>query len=201
MPVFSHGSRGDPEVTHDRVLTIPNLISLVRVLALPFVYLDIVGGNEGRALVVLGVIASTDWVDGYIARRFDQVSRIGKLFDPISDRLLIIVVGIAMVVGGIIPLWALLVLVARDLVVLLGGAVLLLRDLAPPPVTDLGKAATFGLMFILTTFLFAAAFDSAQLHQAAWVGLLCFTLLYYLSAGQYAVATISTLRQSADGSV
>lgn len=194
MPVFSHGSRGGDEVTHDRILTVPNLISLIRVLALPFVYLDIVGGNEGRALIVVALIASTDWVDGYIARRFDQVSRIGKLFDPISDRLLIIVVGIAMVVGGIIPLWALLLLVARDLLVLLGGAVLLARDLPPPPVTDLGKAATFGLMFTLTAFLVAAALDSLQLHRAAWVGLLSFVLLYYLAAGQYAVATVSALR-------
>ncbi len=194
MPVFRHGSRGEPDEVHDRILTVPNLISLVRILALPIVYLDIVGGHELRALVVVALIAGTDFVDGWIARRFDQVSRIGQLLDPISDRLLIIVVGVAMIVSGILPLWIVAVLVARDALVLTGGIALVTRGVDPPPVTDLGKAATFGLMFTLPVFLLGAALDSGQLHTAAWVGLLSFTILYYLSAGQYAVATVRDLR-------
>lgn len=194
MPVFSHGSRGGPETTHDRILTIPNLISLVRLLALPIVYVDIAAGPEGgrliRGLIVLALISSTDWIDGYVARRFDQISRLGQLLDPISDRLLIIVVAVAMVVGGIVPLWAVGALLARDVLVMAVGGVLLLRGGSPPAVTDLGKAATFGLMVSLVAFLLAAAFDSAQLHGAAWAGLVCFGILYYLSAGQYATAVI-----------
>lgn len=190
MPVFSHGSRGGPETTHDRILTFPNLISLIRVLALPFVYIDIVGGRPGRALIILAIIASTDWVDGYVARRFDQITRFGQLFDPISDRLLIVVVAVAMIVADLLPLWAVAVLLARDVLVMLGGGVLLLRGGSPPPVTDLGKAATFGLMFSLPAFLLAAALDSAQLRGAGWAGLVCFGILYYLSAGQYAAAML-----------
>jgi cardiolipin synthase (CMP-forming) len=194
MPVFRHGSRGGPEVVHDRIVTVPNLISIVRILALPIAYLDIVGGRELRALVIVALVAGTDFVDGWIARRFDQVSRVGQLLDPVSDRLLIVVVGVAMIVADILPLWIVAVVVARDVCVVLGGAALMTRGLEPPAVTDLGKAATFGLMVSLPVFLLAAGLDSAQLHQAGWVGLVCFTLLYYLSAGQYAVAAVGELR-------
>jgi cardiolipin synthase (CMP-forming) len=187
MSLFEHGSRGRPETVRDRVLTVPNALSLLRVLVLPLVYLDIVGGREIRALVVLAAVSATDFVDGWIARRFDQVSRLGKVIDPVSDRLLVGVVGVAMIVAGILPLWAVVLVLARDALVLVGGLVLVVRGHAPPPVTDLGKAATFGLMASLPVFLLGAGLDSDHLHSAAWVGLASFGLLYWLSAGQYAV--------------
>jgi cardiolipin synthase (CMP-forming) len=198
MPVFNHGSRGGPEVVHDRILTVPNLISLIRLLALPILYLDIAGGRELRALVILVLVSGTDFVDGYVARRFDQVSRVGQLLDPVIDRLLIAVTAEAMIVGGILPLWVVIVLLARDAVILVGGIVLVTLDVRPPAVTDLGKAATFGLMAALPVFLLAAGLDSEQLRSAAWVGLVSFGILYYLAAGQYAVAAVRDLRERTD---
>lgn len=195
MPFFfESGARGGPIEETDQVLTIPNLLSLIRLAALPFVYLDLVNGNEGRALVVLLVIVWSDYLDGYLARRLNQVSRIGRLFDPISDRILMVVVGIAMIVAGILPLWAVLVLVARDAVILIGGVVLMRRGIEPPQVSDIGKAATFGLMTALPLFILARAVEVDSLRGSAWVVYAAGTFLYYLSAGQYVHASVQQLR-------
>jgi hypothetical protein len=90
--VFDIGKKDGPEIVSDRVLTVPNLLSLARIAALPIIYLDLVAGRLIRALVLLGVFAATDWLDGYLARRFDQVSKLGKVLDPTSDRILFVVV-------------------------------------------------------------------------------------------------------------
>lgn len=195
MPVFSSGSRGDTEVVTDRLLTIPNVLSLVRLAALPFIYFDVVSGREGRALVILVVVSWSDWVDGYVARRFNQVSRIGRLLDPISDRLLVAVVGIALLIAGILPLWAVLLVLARDALMLMGLALLLARGKTPPPVTDLGKTATFGLMLALPLFLLARLLGSTQLRLSAWTLYASVAFLYYLAAGQYVVTVARDLRR------
>lgn len=187
MPVFSHGSRGGPEITQDRILTAPNLISLLRLLALPFLYADVVGGREIRGLVILVVISLTDYLDGYVARRFNQVSRLGQILDPLIDRLLIAVTVIAMVVAGILPLWLVVALLSRDVLLLIGGLVLVSTGRQPPPVTDLGKAATFGLLTTLPVFLLAAGLHSEQLRAAGWVAIVAYGALYWLAAVQYAV--------------
>ena len=173
------------EVVSDRVLTVPNALSLLRLLLLPIVYLDLTSGREGRALVVLAVGATTDWLDGWIARRFNQVSRVGKLFDPVSDRLLVAVVGIAMIVADLLPLWAVLVLVVRDVVLVVGAAVLLARGASPPAVTFIGKTATFGLMFALPLFIGASVVEQPWLRTVAWLLYGVSTLLYYVAGVQY----------------
>jgi cardiolipin synthase (CMP-forming) len=193
MPLFTHGSRGGPEIESDRILTVPNAISLVRLLLLPLIYADIVGGREIRGLIVLLIVSWTDFIDGYVARRFDQVSRLGKLLDPAIDRLLIVVVLVAMLVAGILPWWAVAALLARDALVLGGGLVLMTRDVSPPAVTELGKATTFGMMFVLPLFLLAAGLGSGHLRAAGWVLLVAYGLLYYLTAVQYALDAVAGL--------
>ncbi|MDP8961797.1 MAG: CDP-alcohol phosphatidyltransferase family protein, partial [Actinomycetota bacterium] len=155
----------------------------------------VVSGREGRALVVLVIVSWSDWIDGYVARRFNQVSRIGRLLDPISDRLLVAVVGIALIVGGILPLWAVLVVLARDAFMLTGVALLLARGKTPPPVTDLGKTATFGLMLAFPLFLLAHLLGSTQLRLSAWMLSASVAFLYYLAAGQYVVVVARDLRR------
>lgn len=194
MRLFDIGAKDGPEVVSDRILTIPNVLSLARLLILPFVYLDLAVDPiaHGRALTLIAVFAATDWFDGYIARRFDQVSRFGKLLDPISDRILIVVVGVGMVVGGLIPAWAVAVIVVRDVLVLAVGLVLVGRGVAPPAVTRLGKAATFGLMVALPLMILASVVgdgpDDPQpaLAAAAWVTYGVNALLYYVAAFGYA---------------
>jgi cardiolipin synthase (CMP-forming) len=193
MRVFDIGAKDGQSAASDRVLTIPNLLSLARIAVLPVVYLDLVNGRLLRALVLLLVFASTDWFDGYLARRLDQITKLGTLLDPISDRILFVVVGVGFVVSDLLPLWALVLLLVRDGGVLLVGGVLLLKGARPPAVTRIGKVATFGLMLAFPLFLVAAiagdgAGDPQPLLQAlAWITYLVNTALYYLSAGQYAV--------------
>lgn len=192
MKVFDAGGGDVPAPVRDRVLTLPNVLSLLRVLALPVIVIDLVDGRYLRAFVLLAVFVSTDWLDGYVARRFDQVTRLGTLLDPISDRLLFVAVGIAMVLADLVPLWAIALLLVRDLLVLAAGMFLLVRRRRPPPVSRLGKAATFGLMWALPSFILAAVLgagpdDPQPLIQAfAWFALIVNLALYYAAAWQYA---------------
>lgn len=142
----------EPEEVLDKVLTVPNLVTLIRLLLLPlFLWLLFATPYHIAALVVFAVAASTDWVDGQIARRTHQVSRIGKLFDPFVDRLLIAVGVIAIFLLGRLPLWILVYLIVRDCFLLFGGRYLLARCGKVPPVVYVGKFAT---AFIMTGFCF-----------------------------------------------
>jgi cardiolipin synthase (CMP-forming) len=192
MRVFDIGQKDGPEVVSDRILTVPNLLSFARLAVLPVIYLDLTAGRFLRAFVLLAVFGATDWLDGYVARRFDQTSKLGKLLDPLSDRVLFVVVGIGFVVAGLLPLWALVVLLIRDVAVLIGGGLLVLRGAEPPDVTRLGKASTFGLMWAFPTFLLAAIVGDGPsdpepvLHALAWITFLINTVLHYLAALGYA---------------
>lgn len=187
--LFDVGAKDGPEVVGDRVLTIPNLLSLLRLLAMPLVWIDITGDRPVRAMVVLALLVATDWIDGYVARRFDQISRLGKVLDPVSDRILIAIVVVAMGVAGIVPWWALALVLLRDAFVAAIGLWMLARGRTPPAVTRVGKAATFGMMWVFPTLLLAEALggDARELLRvAAFVGLAAATVLYYVSAVQYA---------------
>lgn len=193
MRLFDAGARQGPEVVGDRILTVPNVLSLARLVILPFVYLDLAvePTHHLRALVLMGVFTSTDWFDGYIARRFDQVTRFGKLLDPLSDRILIVVVAVGMVVGDLIPWWAVAVILLRDVLVLGAAALMVSRGGRPPAVSRMGKAATFGLMFSLPAFVLASVLGDGPsdpqpvVRALAWGGLAINTVLYYLAAFGY----------------
>ena len=204
MRVFDIGGTDEPTAVSNRVLTVPNVISLARLAALPLIYLDLVGGRETRALVLLAVFAATDWLDGYLARRLNQVSRLGALLDPISDRALFIVVGVGFVVAGIVPLWAIVVLLLRDGMVTLVGGVLLLRGAKTPEVTRIGKVSTFGLMFALVGFLLAAvvgdgaAAPDRVVQTISWVVFAVSIVLHYVSALGYARTVLDSLPARAE---
>jgi len=202
--VFDIGGGDEPAAVSDAVLTVPNVISLARLAALPLIYLDLVGGRETRALVLLAVFAATDWLDGYLARRLDQVSRLGALLDPVSDRALFIVVGVGFVVAGIVPLWAIVVLLLRDGLVTLVGGVLLLRGARTPEVTRVGKVSTFGLMFALVGFLLAAVVGEGAgapdpvIEVISWAVFAVSIVLHYVSALGYARTVLDSLPARAE---
>lgn len=138
---------GEQEVVLDKVLTLPNVVTLLRLLLLPvFLWLLFATPYQLAALVVFAVAASTDWVDGQIARRTHQVSKLGKLFDPLVDRLLIAVGVISIFLLGRLPLWILIYLICRDVLLLAGGRFLLAKVGKVPPVVYVGKFATAFLM-------------------------------------------------------
>jgi cardiolipin synthase (CMP-forming) len=190
--VFDIGAKDGPEQVSDRVLTVPNLLSFARLAVLPLVYLDLVGGRHLRALVLLSIFTATDWFDGYVARRFDQVTRLGKILDPLSDRVLFVVVGVGFAVGGLLPWWAVLLLLGRDVVLFVVVAVGVSRGRARPDVTRLGKSATFVLMFALPMFLIASIVGGgpgephAAWQAASWATYAVGAALYWLSAADYA---------------
>ena len=130
-----------------RVLTVPNGISAARIALIPvFVALIIDHDTTTAGLVLFAIVVATDWVDGTIARRTGQVSDVGTILDPVADRLAIAAGLIALVLRGIFPLWAAAAILARDLTVLLVGAIALLRSDVRVEVRWIGKLATFSLM-------------------------------------------------------
>ncbi len=133
--------------TTSRILTVPNLISFTRIALIPvFVILIVNEGTELAGILLFSAVAATDWVDGFVARRTGQVSEFGKLLDPIADRLAIAAALIAMVIRGAFPLWAALLILVRDVLILLAGVVVLVTRGARIEVRFIGKVATFGLM-------------------------------------------------------
>ncbi len=143
------------EVSSDRILTVPNALSFLRLLGVPlFLWLIIVQEADGWALVVLAVSAFTDWLDGKLARRWNQITRVGQLLDPVADRLYIFATVVAFVVRDIIPLWFAVLLVSRDVILALILWVLRRRSgVIGLPVHFLGKAATFCLLYAFPLLL------------------------------------------------
>jgi len=130
-----------------RVLTVPNVISFLRIALIPFFVVLIVDEDTTFAgLVLFGVVASTDWIDGWVARATGQVTELGKVLDPVADRLAIAAGLIALVVRGAFPLVAALFILVRDVAILLAGLVLLAKAGVRIEVRYLGKVATFCLM-------------------------------------------------------
>jgi cardiolipin synthase len=186
-----------PITISNRIWTIPNIISFVRLLGVPlFLYLLLGTRQDVAALVVLAVGGTTDWVDGYVARRLGQVSRLGELLDPFADRLYIVATLIGFTVREILPWWLTTALLLRELV--LGVALLVLRrhGYGPPAVHYLGKTATFVLLGALPVLLLAHAVPSVEPVAApmGW-GLAWWALgLYWAAAVLYLAETARVLR-------
>lgn len=188
VPLFDAGARDDtPEVVHDRVLTAANLITAVRLAGLPvFVWLVLGPRELLAAFALLVVIGATDWVDGYVARRFDQVTRLGKLVDPVVDRMLLATATITLVVAGLLP-WPLVVaILGRDALVL-GTALVWFGGVPPMAVSRTGKFATAMLLIGVPGFLVAGVdwAGAGVLLVLAWACTLVGVAAYYVAAYRY----------------
>ncbi|HEX5596839.1 MAG TPA: CDP-alcohol phosphatidyltransferase family protein [Micromonosporaceae bacterium] len=181
----------------ERVLTIPNLISFARLLGVPlFLYLFLVARADIAAVTVLALGGTSDWVDGYVARRLRQVSRLGALLDPLADRLYIVATLLAFTVREVVPWQFTAALVAREL--FMGACLLVLRrhNYGPPQVHYLGKTATFILLAAFPILLLATAVPAAATAAGAigwalaWWGI----VLYWAAASLYALQVIALVR-------
>lgn len=146
MRIFDLGGGDVSPVAKDRIVTLPNAVTLLRLFAIPFVFQVLSDGSFVLGLVLLVVFASTDWIDGFLARALNQVSRLGAVLDPGVDRLFIIAVAYGLFVSDLVPLWALVVVIVRDASVLVMALLLMARKSSSPPVSRLGKAASFGVV-------------------------------------------------------
>jgi cardiolipin synthase len=187
----------------DSIVTIPNLVTLVRLLLLP-VFVWVLFGLPSRQLAawMLGVLGATDWVDGYLARRLGQTSEFGKKFDPTVDRLWFVVAIVAIIANDSIPVWFAVVVLAREVIV--GGAVAvatLAFGMQRFDVTWWGKTATFLLMFSIPGFLMAnsSAPAPAAWEVAAWAFGIPGLLLSYYTAATYVPMIRDGVRASRAG--
>ncbi|GAA0896451.1 CDP-alcohol phosphatidyltransferase family protein [Virgisporangium ochraceum] len=187
------------ESARGRVLTAANVISFARLLGVPlFLILLFVADQKAAAVVVLAVGGTTDWVDGWVARRFGQVSRLGELLDPAVDRLYIAATVVALTIEGVLPLAFTLALVLRELVMAGCLAVLRRHGFGPPPVHYVGKTATFLLLAAFPVLLLAYASSAAHpyAHPIGW-GLAWWGLgLYWVAAALYIGQAFSATRKT-----
>jgi cardiolipin synthase len=180
----------------NRVWTIPNALSMLRLLGVPlFMWLALGPHADGWALVVLMVAGITDYLDGKIARRFNQFSKLGSLLDPAADRLYLLAAIIALTVRDITPLWLAVVLVARDVVLLPTIPLLRRHGYGPLPVHFVGKAGTFALLYALPLLLLSDGHGTATTiaRPFAWGFTTWGVALYWLAGWFYVVQTRQVL--------
>ncbi len=191
------GADSRPEPTASRILTLPNLISLIRLSCLPlFWWLLFAREDRAAAAWLLGGLGATDWVDGYIARHFNQVSDLGKILDPVADRLLFFVGVGGILIDGSVPAWFAWAVLVREGVVGATTVVIALLGARRIDVTWFGKAGTFGLMVAFPLFL--ASESTLSWHQTAgllaWVAGIPGLILSYIAWAMYAPLAIRALR-------
>ena len=179
----------------DRIWTLPNALSVLRLLGVPlFLWLLLGPEADGWAVVVLMVAGVTDWADGKLARVLGQSSRLGALLDPAADRLYIVTTLVAFVLRDVVPLWMVAVLVGREVV--LGVALLVLRRHGYPPlqVHYLGKAATFLLLYAFPLLLLGGGGGWAWVQPVAWALTIWGSALYVLAGVFYVVQVVGLVR-------
>lgn len=206
-----------PQVS-SRILTVPNVLSAIRLALVPVFLVLVLTGDDVAALLVIVFSSVSDYVDGIIARRFDQMTRLGQLLDPAADRLFIFAAVIALAVREVVPWWLVVVIVGRDVMLVILGVVLAQHRYGPLPVHHLGKLATFALFYALPILVLGQAFPDARAlsDPIGWAFALWGAFLYWWAGALYlrqtlelvgnrpvraraASDTLNPLRRSTDG--
>ena len=187
----------DEEAQLGRVLTAPNLITLVRLLCIPiFLWLLFGLHHQTYAAVLLAVLGATDWIDGFVARRYHQVSTLGKVLDPAADRVLVATAVIAVIVHGAVPIWFGVATLAREALVSIMVLLLAALGAARINVLWIGKAGTFALMFSYPAFLLSYGTASWQgpIRVIAWICGVLGLALAWAAAASYVGPARDALR-------
>ena len=181
----------------NRIWTIPNVISFIRLLGVPlFLYLLLGPEKDVAAVIVLAIGGTTDWVDGFVARRMNSVSRLGELLDPFADRLYILATLVGFTIREVVPWWLTGALLLREAVLAVALLVLRRHGYGPPPVHYVGKTGTFVLLAAFPVILLARAVPSID----GWAGAIGWGLawwalaLYWAAAVLYLAQTVQLLR-------
>lgn len=184
-----------PEVS-SRVWTVPNVLSFLRLALVPVFLVFIIVGMDVWALAVLVFSSVSDYLDGVIARKFNQITRLGQLLDPAADRLFIFAALIGLSVRGILPWWLTSVIIGRDVMLLVLGIILANFGYGPLPVHHLGKVATFALFYALPILMIGQAFpDAAWLtNPIGWAFAIWGAFLYWWAGFIYLGETARVIR-------
>lgn len=175
------------EQVSSKIVTVPNAISFVRLAAIPFFWWLLLGEEDITAATILfAVIACTDWVDGFLARRLNQVTQLGKTLDPVADRLMIASAVIAGLIAGIVPAVIGIALMAREVYMAIVTFYVVSRKGGVLEVRWLGKLATF-IVYLSIVWFYMAAIPFLELltRPLAWAGSILGLILYWVTAIQY----------------
>ena len=174
--------------------SVPNMLSILRLFLVPVFLWLLIADQFLIAFLVLMFASFTDWLDGFIARKFNQITSLGKVLDPSADRLFILATLIGLTVSEIIPAWLAIVIVARDVLLLIGYPISASHGYGPLPVHFLGKAATFALLYALPLLLLADVWPSAEavILPLAW-GFAYWGIALYWVAGFVYLAQLRQL--------
>ena len=190
-----------PDTAHDRgIWTIPNAISLARLACVPwFLWLLLSEDRPVAAGILLAILGATDWVDGYIARRFDQGSEIGKVLDPVADRIMLIAAVIAILIDGAVPVWVGVLILVRELIISVATLMLAAAGARRIDVQWVGKAGTLAVMFALPLFILVDVLDPSGLRDVIELITWAFTIgglvLSYYATFRYIPLARAALRE------
>jgi cardiolipin synthase (CMP-forming) len=178
--------------------TLPNLLSLLRLALVPVFLVLIITGHSISAFLVLALASFTDWLDGYLARKLNQVTRIGALLDPAADRLYIFATLIGLTVTGAIPAWLPVVVISRDVLLAFTIPVLASRNYGPLPVHFFGKAGTFALLYAFPLLLLADWWIAAKfvILPVAWAFALWGVALYWYAGFLYVKQVLQLVKST-----
>lgn len=183
----------------ERIWTVPNVISFIRLAFVPVFFWLLVTGQDGPALAVLIIATASDFVDGFIARNFNQVTRLGALLDPASDRLFITASVIGLAAREMLPVPLLLAVLARDLILL---SIVLVRGVRIqdfPKVNFVGKTATFILFVAFPVIVLSHIFTTAAIPLAVlgWILGASGAVMYWIAGATYLPALFAAPARSA----
>ena len=191
-----------PADVSKRIWTIPNGLSFLRLLGVPlFLYLVLGPHADGWAVALLMFSGFTDYLDGKLARMWNQMTRLGQLLDPAADRLYIVSTLVALTIRGILPLWLAIALIGRDVILAFTIPVLSRLGYGPLPVSFLGKAATANLLYAFPLLLLGdgASTFAHVIRPIAWGFALWGAALYWWAGLLYLSQTRSLAREAATG--
>jgi len=179
-------------------MTVPNLLSMLRLALVPVFLIVLLSERYLLAFVLLAAASFTDYLDGYFARKFNQVTRLGQLLDPAADRLYIFSTLIGLSYTGIVPVWLAVVIIARDVMLALAYPVLATHGYGPLPVHYLGKAGTFALLYAFPLLLMAYIWEPVAfiLEPLAWAFALWGVGLYWWGAIVYLRQVYATVKRA-----
>ena len=182
----------------EQLRTVPNMLSALRLILVP-VFLVMLLNDQGLiAITILAVSSITDFLDGYLARRYHQVTRLGQLLDPFADRLYIFSTLIAFSIQGIIPWWLALLVLGRDFMLLVVYPILATHGYGPLPVHYLGKAGTMALLYAFPLLLIANIWVDAAfvVNPLAWAFALWGVGLYWWAGFVYVKQVVDVVKRA-----
>jgi len=186
-----------------KIFTLANLVSVIRLMAIPvFLYL-VIQDQLLAAFILLVAAVLTDFVDGMIARRMNQITRLGQFLDPFADRLFIAATVVALAIQGVVPWWFVVAVMLRDALLGVGGIVMSRYGHGTLPVKWWGKVATFGLLFVLPLFLLSVMVSEhvspsigQTLMAIAWPIAVAAVVLYWVVGFSYLFDAIRLAKEA-----